>query len=105
MVTSLKQRRDDVRVQVVDAAYWIKGCSSLGRLRYALLVQVGEKHGELCIIDIKEATKAAAHRSTGEVMPKNNARRVVAGASKLSPYLGQRMIASRFMKRDVFCVN
>jgi uncharacterized protein (DUF2252 family) len=102
MVTSLKQRNDDARVQVIDAAYWMKGCSSLGRLRYAVLVQVGKKHGELCIIDIKEATRAAAPHSSGEAMPQNNARRVVEGASRLSPYLGQRMVAARFMDRDVF---
>jgi uncharacterized protein (DUF2252 family) len=105
MVTSLQERADDPRVRVVDAAYWMKGCSSLGRLRYAILVHVGKKHGaqgELCIFDIKEATKAAAPRSARGGMPKNNARRVVEGASKLSPFLGQRMVAARFMGRDIF---
>jgi uncharacterized protein (DUF2252 family) len=63
MVTSLSGRDDDAKAQVVDAAYWMKGCSSLGRLRYAVLILVGKKHGkdgDLCIIDIEEATTAAA---------------------------------------------
>jgi uncharacterized protein (DUF2252 family) len=30
-------------VEVVEAAYWMKGCSSLGRLRYAVLLGIGEK--------------------------------------------------------------
>jgi uncharacterized protein (DUF2252 family) len=105
MVTSLGGRDDDAKVQVVDAAYWMKGCSSLGRLRYAVLLRVGKKHkkqSELCIIDIKEATKAAAPRASRGTMPKNNAVRVVEGASKLSPFLGQRMLAARLLGRDVF---
>ena len=35
-------------------------------------------------------------------MPKNDAERVVEGASKLSPFLGKRMLAIPFMGRDVF---
>jgi uncharacterized protein (DUF2252 family) len=35
LVTALRPRRDDARVEVLDAAYWMKGCSSLGRLRFA----------------------------------------------------------------------
>ena len=34
-------------------------------------------------------------------MPKNNAERVVAGAKALSPFLGDRMLASRFDRRQV----
>jgi len=30
-------------VEVVDAAYWMKGCSSLGRVRFAVLLGIGEK--------------------------------------------------------------
>ena len=41
MVTSLKGR-DEGRVKMLDAAYWIKGCSSLGRLRYAVLLGIGQ---------------------------------------------------------------
>jgi uncharacterized protein (DUF2252 family) len=32
LITSLKGRDKDDEVEVVDAAYWMKGCSSLGRL-------------------------------------------------------------------------
>jgi uncharacterized protein (DUF2252 family) len=103
MVTSLKSREDDAKIEVVDAAYWMKGCSSLGRLRYAILVRVGRKHsGDLCIIDIKEATKPAAPRSPREGMPRDNAVRVVEGASKLSPALGERMLAAKLLGREVF---
>jgi len=103
LVTNLNGRDDNAKVQVVDAAYWMKGCSSLGRLRYAILLRVGgDSEHELCIVDIKEAAKAAAPTSSRSRMPKNNAQRVVDGACKLSPFLGQRMIATRFLGRDVF---
>lgn len=35
--TSLQSRDDDAPVEVLDAAYWMKGCSSLGLLRFAVL--------------------------------------------------------------------
>ena len=101
LVTSLHSREDDAKIRVLDAAYWMKGCSSLGRLRYAVLLQIG-KEGELCLIDIKEAINAAAPRTDPGVMPKNNAKRVVEGARKLSPYLGERMLAANLLDRDVF---
>jgi uncharacterized protein (DUF2252 family) len=42
-ITALKSRKNGSRISVVDAAYWMKGCSSLGRLRYAVLVGIGSK--------------------------------------------------------------
>jgi uncharacterized protein (DUF2252 family) len=33
-------RKDDAVIEVLDAAYWVKGCSSLGRLRFAVLLGV-----------------------------------------------------------------
>lgn len=105
MVTALNERRDDAEVRVADAAYWMKGCSSLGRLRYAVLLDVGDKnheHGGLCLIDIKEATAAAAPRAAGNSMPRNNAKRVVEGARHLSPFLGNRMMATTLLEKDVF---
>jgi uncharacterized protein (DUF2252 family) len=103
MVTSLKSRKDDAKIEVVDAAYWMKGCSSLGRLRYAILVRVGKKHADdLSIIDIKEATKAAAPHAPHAGMPRSNAARVVEGATKLSPALGERMLATKLLGREVF---
>jgi uncharacterized protein (DUF2252 family) len=65
LVTHLRSRKDEATVEPVDAAYWVKGCSSLGRLRYAVLLQVkgGGNGTELCLIDIKEAVHAAAPRA------------------------------------------
>jgi uncharacterized protein (DUF2252 family) len=40
LVTALRSRRDNSEIELLDAAYWVKGCSSLGRLRYAVLVGV-----------------------------------------------------------------
>lgn len=102
LVTSLRSRDDDATVEVLDAAYWMKGCSSLGKLRYAVLLQMGGAQGELCLIDIKEAVTPAAPYAAKAKMPKNNAERVLTGAWHVSPYLGQRMMGSTFGKRDVF---
>jgi uncharacterized protein (DUF2252 family) len=87
---------------MLDAAYWVKGCSSLGRLRYAVLLGVGKrKDHEFCLIDIKEAAPAAAPRYETTAMPRDNAKRVVEGARNLSSYLGERMLAARFMDKTV----
>lgn len=83
----------------------MKGFSSLGLLRYAVLLRIGEggyKEGDLCLIDIKEAVQAAAPRSAHSTMPKNKAARVVEGARKLSPFLGDRMLAAKLFDRDIF---
>ena len=104
LATSLRGRKDDGQVSVLDAAYWVKGCSSLGRLRYAVLLDVdgGVIEGDdLCLIDIKEGLKAAAPRYAGATMPKDNAERVVEGARHLSPFLGERMRAERLQERSV----
>ena len=45
MVTGLQGRELSDAVTMVDAAYWIKGCSSLGRLRFAVMLRVGEGKG------------------------------------------------------------
>ncbi len=94
---------DDVSVKMLDAAYWMKGCSSLGRLRFAALVGVGRKRSRSYrLIDIKEAVAAAAPSDPQAHMPTNNAERVVTGACNLSPFLGDRMLASTFAGKDVF---
>src|SRR5450631_3404458 len=46
LATMLRSRDNDARVKLLDAAYWMKGCSSLGRLRYAILLRVGSKKGK-----------------------------------------------------------
>ncbi len=99
LLTAMHGRKDGAGINVLDAAYWVKGCSSLGRLRYAALLEIG-KH-RYCLVDIKEAAKAAAPRSADGRMPANDAERVVEGARKLSPFLGERMLAAQFLKRPV----
>ena len=102
LITQLQSRKDDDRVGLVDAAYWMKGCSSLGRLRYAVMLRIGKgRESSLCLVDIKEATAAAAPRSDAAQMPRDNAVRVVTGARALSPNLGNRMIAARLLDKNV----
>jgi uncharacterized protein (DUF2252 family) len=102
LITCLKHRDDDAEIRVVDAAYWMKGCSSLGRLRYAVLLGVGKKkERQYCLVDIKEAVKAAAPAARNAEMPKDFAKRVVAGACALSPFLGERMLAAKFLGQPV----
>lgn len=105
LVTALHSRDDNDRIELLDAAYWVKGCSSLGRLRVAVLLGVGDGHyheGGLSLIDIKEAVQAAAPRAPKAAMPRDNADRVVQGAQCLSPYLGDRMRPARLLDRAVF---
>jgi uncharacterized protein (DUF2252 family) len=99
MLTKLQGREAMDEIALLDAAYWVKGCSSLGRLRYAALLRVGER--DLCLVDIKEATPTAAPRAAGAKMPRDDAERVLAGARALSPHLGERMIAARLLDRPV----
>jgi uncharacterized protein (DUF2252 family) len=95
-------REDDAKVELVDAAYWMKGCSSLGRLRFAAMLRVGEgKSATFNLVDIKEATSAAAPRTEKRPMPRDNAVRVVTGAKALSPNLGERMAATRLLGKGV----
>ncbi len=104
LVTSLKSRPDDAKVKVLDAAYWMKGCSSLGRLRFAALLKIGAKKkrdDEFCLIDIKEAASAAAPSAPRSAIPKDHAQRVVEGAKHLSPALGERMMASKLLRHSV----
>ena len=42
-LTSLQGRAKDDPIELLDAAYWMKGCSSLGRLRYAAILRVGQR--------------------------------------------------------------
>jgi uncharacterized protein (DUF2252 family) len=103
LATSLRSRKDGAAVEVIDAAYWMKGCSSLGLLRFAVLLGIGKgKKRDLALMDVKEAVLAAAPRYAREKMPKDNAERVVEGARHLSPHLGSRMVAGHLAKRSVF---
>jgi uncharacterized protein (DUF2252 family) len=102
LVTSLRSRDDAASIDVLDAAFWVKGCSSLGLLRYAVLVGIGGAKGELCLIDIKEAVRAVAPATPGADMPRDNAERVVQGAWHLSPALGDRMQSAELLGKSVF---
>jgi uncharacterized protein (DUF2252 family) len=104
LVASLKSRPNDAKIDVLDTAYWMKGCSSLGRLRFAVLLNISHgksKDDEFCLIDIKEASPAAAPRARAAKMPKDNGKRVVEGAKHLSPALGDRMMAAKLLGRSV----
>jgi len=103
LITRMRHRHKKDELAVLDAAYRVKGCSSLGRLRYAVLIGIG-KHsnfGKFCLVDIKEAVVAAAPRYAKSSMPRDNAKRVVEGARNLSPFLGERMLAARFLDRSI----
>ncbi len=103
LATALRGRDNDADVRVLDAAYWRKGCSSLGRLRMAVLVAIGRGKAERhCLMDVKEAIKAAAPSTEGAPMPGDNGERVVTGARHLSPFLGSRMVAGHMLDRSVF---
>lgn len=92
-------------IRVLDAAYWVKGCSSLGRRRYAVLLDVNgacSAGAPPCLIDIKEAVAPAAPIASGHRMPHGNAKRVVEGARHVTPTLGDRMVAARLDGCAVF---
>jgi uncharacterized protein (DUF2252 family) len=102
LITNLQSRDDNDPVELIDAAYWIKGCSSLGRLRYAALLRVGQRgSSSLCLVDVKEGAPAAAPRKPKMKMPRDHAIRVVAGAKALSPNLGNRMLATKLLQKAV----
>jgi uncharacterized protein (DUF2252 family) len=102
LVNEVQHRNDAGAVELTDAAYWVKGCSSLGRLRYAALLRVGRgREASICLMDIKEGATAAAPRAKDAAMPRDNAERVVAGAKALSPNLGERMAPGRLLERSV----
>jgi uncharacterized protein (DUF2252 family) len=104
LVTVIKARPNRAKIEVLDAAYWMKGCSSLGRLRFAVLLGVSHgksKDDDFCLMDLKEAHPPAAPRSSHASMPRDNAARVVAGAKQLSPALGERMMATTLLGRPV----
>jgi uncharacterized protein (DUF2252 family) len=101
-LTALRDRANDDPIELLDAAYWMKGCSSLGRLRYAALLRIGKfKNTSLCLIDVKEGTPAAAPAASKVEMPRDNAIRVVTGAKAISPNLGERMMAGRLLDKAV----
>ena len=104
MILSLSGRAPDDRFKLVDVAYWKKGCSSLGNLRFAALVAIGgskKAPGEYALIDLKQAVPAAAPAVADAAMPRDHAARVVAGARALAPNLGERMLATRLLGKPM----
>jgi uncharacterized protein (DUF2252 family) len=103
LVTLIRSRDEDATFEVLDAAYWVKGCSSLGRLRYAALLGIASKakQRDFCLMDLKEGVQAAAPRYANGKVPRDNAERVVEGARHLTPFLGERMLADRLLDRAI----
>lgn len=104
MILALSHRSSDDKVRLLDAAYWMKGCSSLGKARFAAIVAVGGSRKDpasVALIDLKEAVPAAAPAAPGADMPADYAARVVAGAKALAPYLGKRMLATHLLGKPM----
>ena len=105
IATVIQSHDDDATIDTVDAAYWMKGCSSLGLLRYGVLLGVSDDDdtsADLCLIDVKEAVASAAPSFKGANIPQDHAQRVVEGAVNVSPFLGERMRASSVFDTPVF---
>ena len=47
----------------------MKGCSSLGRSRYAVLLHVDGNEEDYCLVDLKEAVEASASHARRAKMP------------------------------------
>lgn len=110
LATALECRDDHAEVTLLDAAFWVKGCSSLGLWRAALLVEVGgggdrdrreDRRARRCLLDVKQAIDTVATHEPG-AEARTPADRVVAGARALAPALGERMEAVRLLDRSVF---
>lgn len=103
MILSLDSKGEKRGPKMVDAAYWMKGCSSLGLMRYAAIVALeGKGEADHALVDIKEAVAPIAPVASGAVMPDDPAERVLAAAQALSPYLGKRMATGRIHEHSVF---
>ncbi|WP_081472785.1 DUF2252 family protein [Burkholderia ambifaria] len=99
-----RSARCDAGMKVLDAAFWVKGCSSLGRRRFAVMLDIDNACSDghpPYLIDIKEATAAKAPKYPGVRMPSDAAQRVLEGARHVSPMLGNRMCAARLDGRSV----
>ncbi len=102
LILALSKRSNQAKVELIDSAYWLKGCSSLGKLRYAALIHLsGERKDKLSLIDIKEAVSSAAPSTDPVAMPAHHGERVAAGARAMSPNLGDRMAAADLSGRPV----
>ena len=102
LVLALNGRGRESDIRLIDAAYWMKGCSSLGFLRYTALVRIeDEGNRRLALVDLNVAVEPAAPAAPGARMPADPAERVVTGARALSPNLGERMPPVRLLAKPV----
>jgi len=103
LMTLLSERPDDAEAKLLDAAYWVKGCSSLGKWRAAALVRIGSgKNPVVALLDLKEAHAPLAPRGGNVRLPRHHGQRVVTGARALSPSFGARMVAGDILGVPVF---
>lgn len=103
MILSLDHRGKERTPVMADAAYWMKGCSSLGLLRFAAVVTLeGKKRTDHALVDLKEAVQPVAPIASGACMPDDPAERVLAAARALSPHLGERMATARMLGHSIF---
>ena len=105
LVTRIECRDDDATIRLLDAAFWVKGCSSLGLWRCAALVEVvgHDKHsGGYSLLDLKEAIRPLAPVGANDQIPENQGDRVVRGARALAPALGERMLSGVVAGHSVF---
>ena len=105
LATMVRSRDDDAQVEVIDSAYWKRGCGSLGRLRYAVLIGVTDSQSgdtDFCLMDIRGAVGSAAPAHADAPELENNAQRVVEGARHISPFLGDRMRAACVGDEPIF---
>jgi uncharacterized protein (DUF2252 family) len=103
MVLALNASKDG-DLKLIDAAYWMKGCSSLGKLRYAALLEIkspGTDESRVALVDLKEAVASVAPSTVPEAVPRHHGERVVEGARALSPNLGDRMLAADLLDRPI----
>ena len=109
LITRLEDRDAEAPVRLVDAAFWVKGCSSLGLWRVAALVEFREagdnkKSGgsSLALLDLKQAIEPSAPWAPGLNPSLAPGMRVLSGAQRLAPALGSRMLAGKLLERSVF---
>ncbi|RDS83527.1 DUF2252 domain-containing protein [Dyella monticola] len=103
LVTRVGHRPSKASVCLQDAAFWRKGCSSLGCVRYAALLDVGDKSArgsDLCLIDVKEAGPSLAPARADANLPADHGARIVQAARQLSPHLGERMRSAQMMGKS-----
>ena len=105
LATMVGSRDDDAKVEVLDSAYWKRGCGSLGRLRFAILLAVTDPPSgdrKFCLMDMRGAVQSAAPAFPTARKCEDDAQRVVEGARSISPFLGERMRATRLGGEPVF---